>query len=282
MIMKRLTYISIAIILFVSSCTERIDIELDETYTRLVVNGTITTDTTSHFVILSTTTSYYYNEAPPAVSGASLEITDLAGNMITLNEISPGKYATPGDFYALPGQTYTLRIELLEEINGHRVYTASSTVNPINPIDSIALQYEPSWGENGFIIVNCYYQDPPTKDFYMFNIFKNEDMLTDTITRRFVSDDLFFNGNYTNGIGVGYLDQSYDRETLIPGDTITFQGCNISEEYYTFIWTLQQEAGFSAPLFSGPPANVKSNVSNGAVGFFAAYSVSYSSTVFLP
>jgi hypothetical protein len=32
----------------------------------------------------------------------------------------------------------------------------------------------------------------------------------------------------------------------------------------------------SNPLFSGPPANVKGNISNGAIGFFAAYTTSRS------
>ncbi len=116
----------------------------------------------------------------------------------------------------------------------------------------------------------------------MFNIFKNGEMLTDTITNRFVSEDEFYNGNYTNGIGVGYLDQSKEREVIRVGDTITFQGCSITEDYYNFIITLQSETGFQTPLFSGPPANVKSNINNGAVGFFAAYGVAYSSKVFQP
>lgn len=230
----------------------------------------------------ASSTGYYYNQAPPPVSGASVQITDLGGAQVTLSEVAPGRYATPAGFYATPGQTYTLRIELREEIGGHKVYTASSTAGSINPVDSIGLEYEPSWGEKGFIIVTCYYQDPPTRDFYMFNIFKNGVQLTDTIANRFVTDDTFYNGNYTNGIGVGFLDQSKSREMVSVGDTITFQGCNISEDYYTFIWTLQQEAGFSTPLFSGPPANVQGNISNGAIGFFAAYAVAYASTVYLP
>ena len=280
--MKKKFLIIPAFILLISSCTERIDIELDETYTRLVVFGSITTDTTRHFVDLSTTSSYYYNEAPPKVSGASVEISDDLGNVETLTEVAPGKYATSSGFAAVVGRIYTLRIELQEAINGHKTYTASSEVNQIFPIDSIGLVHQPDWGEKGFYEVTCYYQDPPSRDIYMFNIFKNGELLTDTINDRFISDDAFFNGNYTNGIGVGYLDQSDEREVLRPGDTVTFQGCNIPEEYFNFVLELQSETGFQTPLFSGPPANVKSNINNGAAGFFAAYSVSYSSKVFQP
>lgn len=269
-----------ALLLFAASCTERIDIQLDDTFNRLVVDGAITTDTTRHYVALSTTSSYYYNEAPPPVTGASLEISDDLGNAVNLTEVEPGKYATSPLFAAVSGRTYTLRIELAEQINGYKTYMATSTVNPIYPIDSIGLVPQPDWGEMGFYEVTCYYLDRPSKDFYMFNIFKNGEMLTDTIKYRIITSDDFYNGNYTNGIGVGYLDQSKEREVLRPGDTITFQGCNITEEYYNFIMTLQAETNFQAPLFSGPPANVKGNISNGAVGFFAAYGVAYSSKVY--
>jgi hypothetical protein len=280
--MRNLFLILTAVILIASSCTERIDIELDDTYTRLVVYGAITTDTTSHYIELSTTTSYYYNEAPPPVTGATVEISDDLGNAVTLTEIEPGKYATSPLFAAIPGRIYTLSIDLAIEINGHRSYTASTAINPIYSIDSIGLVYQPDWGEKGFYEVTCYYLDRPTKDFYMFNIYKNGELLTDTISNRLVTDDEFYNGNYTNGIGVGYLDQANEREVLMVGDTITFQGCDITEDYYNFIVTLQSETNFQTPLFSGPPANVKGNISNGAAGFFAAYGVAYSSKVFQP
>jgi hypothetical protein len=280
--MRKLFLIITAIVLIVSSCTERIDIQLDDTYTRLVVYGAITTDTTSHYIELSTTTSYYYNEAPPPVTGANVEISDDLGNVETLAEAEPGKYATSPLFAAVPGRIYTLTIDLAQEINGNKHYIATTGTNMIYPIDSIGLVYQPDWGEKGFYEVTCYYLDRLSKDFYMFNIYKNGELLTDTINNRFVTNDDFFNGNYTNGIGVGYLDQSKEREVIHAGDTITFQGCDITEDYYNFIVTLQSETGYQNPLFSGPPANVKGNISNGAAGFFAAYGVAYSSKVFKP
>lgn len=277
--MKKIFIIPV-ILLLLNACTERIDIELDDTYTRLVVYGVLTTDTTTHYVELSTTTSYYYNEAPPPVTGANVEISDNEGNVYTLNETEPGKYATSPLFAAITGHTYTLRVELEEAINGHSIYTASSTVNAINAIDSIGLVSQPDWGEKGYYEITCYYQEPLSRDFYMFNILKNGELITDTISDRIITNDEFFNGSYTNGIGVGYLDQANEREKLYVGDVITFQACNITEEYFNFIYALQTETGFQTPLFSGPPANVKGNIDNGAVGFFAAYGIAYSSKVY--
>ena len=276
--MKKLLYIT-GILTALWSCTERVDIDLDSTWQRLVVDGYITTDTTSHFIKLSKTTDYYYNQEPPAVTGAIVEISDNQGNTVRFDEQEDGLYYSPPDYYAETGKTYTLNIRLEEEINGYKDYSASSTVLDIYPVDSISLLYHSDWGTEGFYEVQCWYQDPVSADFYMFNIFKNQVLMTDTIDKRMVTDDLLYNGSYTNGIGVGWLDQSIEREKVNPGDTIVFQAAKITEEYANYIWTLQTEISFNTPLFSGPPANVKSNVSNGAVGFFAVYSVTYSSAI---
>jgi hypothetical protein len=114
----------------------------------------------------------------------------------------------------------------------------------------------------------------------MFNVYKNDTLLTDTLSKKQVVDDRFYDGGFTNGIGVGYLDQSKKSEKLRPGDVIKFQACSVTEGYANFIWEVQDEVSFNTPLFSGPPANVFGNLSNGAVGYFTTYPVLYASIVF--
>jgi hypothetical protein len=263
------------------SCTERIDIELDETYTRLVVDGQITSDPGSrHVVMLSESGSYFYNQPPPPVINAAVHVSDNDGEVVALSEEKPGHYYLPEGYHAVAGKTYTLEIQLEKEISGESYYTASSLTPSIGDTVYIGLQFQPDWGEEGFYVVQCYYWDPPETNFYMFNIFKNDTLLTDTISSKILVDDRFYNGGFTNGIGVGYLNQARPREKLRPGDVITFQACSVSAEYADFVWAVQQEVSFSTPLFSGPPANVTGNLSGGAIGFFATYSVLYASTVF--
>lgn len=265
----------------VSSCTERIDVELDDTYTRLVVDGQITSDAESRQkVVLTETTSYFYNQPPPAVTNADVSVNDNEGNSVLLSEEEAGVYYLPEGFTSETGKTYTINIELAEEIDGKSVYTASSATPNIGDTVWIGLQWEPDFGDDGFYIVQCYYYDPPGENFYMFDIYKNDTLLTDTISEKQVVDDRFYDGGFTNGIGVGYLNQSRKSQKLRPGDVITFKASSITEEYANFIWELQEEVSFSTPLFSGPPANVEGNISGGAVGFFASFPVMYASTVF--
>lgn len=271
--MKKLNIITIyALFLFITSCTERIDIDLKDNYTRLVVEGSITTDTTAHSIRLTKTSSYYYNEAPPIVSGANVSISDGLQQFI-LTEIQPGMYTTDSNVYATPGKTYILNITLSEPIGIQKDFSASSYLPPISELDSVDLVFHSDWAKMGMWEVKCYVQEPPTTDFYRFLIYKNNKLLTDSLNEWFVTDDKFFNGNYTNGASIAYLNQASNSESLQVGDQVTVEVNNISKAYANFLWDAQAEARGSNPLFSGPPANVKGNISNGAVGFFAAYSI---------
>lgn len=260
------------------SCTERIEIDLDESYTRLVVDGAITTDTMSHKVKLSTTSSYYYNQPAPAVTGALVTISD-GSQVFELKEDTPGVYLTEKSVFGVPGKTYTLSIKLAAAIGGYDSYTATSTLNSVAELDSISLLFHPEWSENGIWEVKCFVQEPPTVDFYRFLLFKDQVLLTDTLDEWLITDDLFFNGNYTNGLPIAYLDQGNPDEGLQPGDIITTEVNNIGNEYYNFLVEAQTELFGSNPLFSGPPANIKGNINNGGFGFFTAYSVTRSQAV---
>jgi hypothetical protein len=271
-------FISLILTFMVVSCTERINIELDDSFTRLVVDGAITTDTMAHKVILSKTSSYFYNQPAPMVTGAQITITD--GELtFNLTEESAGIYLTQPSVHGIPGHTYTLKIKLPVEIGGYADYTAISMLNPVNPLDSINMTFQPGYSEKGFWEVRCYAQDPPSADFYRFLISRNQKLITDTLYEWSVTDDRFFNGNYIKGAIIAQLDQSLAEYVLAEGDTVTAEMNSIGKEYADFIWDAQAELFGSNPLFSGPPANVKGNINNGAIGFFAAYSISRASVI---
>jgi hypothetical protein len=275
---KSTGFVILAISILISSCTERIDIALDKNSVRLVVEGSVTTDTMSHSVVLTETSDYYYNKSAPRVTGAIVEISD--GHMVFgLHEDSPGLYKTDPSFHGVAGMTYTLDIRLAEPVGGHTQYSASATLFPVSSLDSVSLDFQPEWSDNGIWVVKCYVQDPPTVDYYRFLIAKNGRMLSDSLGEWFVTDDKFFNGNYASGAPVAFLRQNREEEILNPGDIVTVEINNIGPDYAHFIWEAQSEIRGSNPLFSGPAANVKGNISNGAIGFFAAYSVSRNKSV---
>jgi hypothetical protein len=259
--------------IMIFSCTEKIDIELDESSVRLVVEGSVTTDTMAHKIILTKTTSYFYNQESPYVTGASVSITEGERD-IQLLEKEPGVYYTDSTFYGLEGLKYTLNITFTSPVGGHTEYSAFAYMNNTVRIDSANLIFHPEWSDSGFYEVQCYLKDPPTDDFYRFLIYKNDKILSDTLDEWFVTDDRFFNGSYIKGAGVAFLDQGSENEKLKAGDEVTLELNCLEQGYAGFIWEAQSELRGSNPLFSGPPANVKGNINNGAIGFFAAYTTS--------
>ena len=286
---KNITTLLILIIIFISACSERVDIDLnDENNKRLVLYGYITTDTMKHQISLTYSADYFFNNPPQPVLNAQVTIEEWnndKSSLIRVIELDPsgqndGIYHTRNTTYAKEDHYYKC-IAIVDDPDIGGTYTAESYCPPISRTDlEIELEFEPDWGDDGFIVVKCYYQDPPTREWYLFNIYKNGILLTDSLSEKSVTDDEFYNGGYTNGIGVGFLNQSREDEKVRFGDTIKFQAGSIPENYANFIWEAQAEIQFNTPLFSGPPANISSNINNGAIGFFSAFSTAYASTVY--
>jgi len=278
MIRKILYFILIAT---AAACTEKIDVKLDTTYSRLVVDGQIQSDTGTYLVALTQSADYFSNEPVPRVVNATISIND-GQNTFVLHETQKGIsgiYETDSNFAGKTGKTYILNIELQEEIAGNTSFEAASYLPTVTHLDSISAQFHPEWGRNGIWTVKLWAQEPGDEvNYYLFNLYRNGKLLTDTITKKVISDDKFYNGSYMNGVDVVYLNNEHPWETIYPGDTIMLQMSGITKEYFDFIDEVKQ-SGFNIPFFSGPPANVKGNVNNGGVGFFSAFSNSYAKTL---
>jgi len=261
--MKKLIYILIVVLAFVSSCTEPYDVTLDSTHIRLVVQGSISDIRKAHQVSLTKSADYFSNRPADRVTGATVTISD-GENIFNLNEISDGLYETD-TMAGVFGKTYTLTISTEGE-----VYTSSCYLNYCAPIDSIHFGYY-DFGENSkdttvYILLNAL--EPATPDnYYLWNVYKNGILESDTLHEVIFSDDIFVNGNYMYDVMVQWL------ESAKAGDTVTLEMQAITEEYFDYINQVLAVTVWNSGPFGGPPANPKGNISNGAMGFFLAYSV---------
>lgn len=258
-----------------ASCTEIIEIDLDSTYRRLVVNGSISSDSLHHQVELSTSSDYFFNMSSPKVEDALVEF-EYGNTRIQLieHDTIPGLYLTPQAFRGVPNTTYQLHISQVDvdEDGIFDTFHASSTMPPVAQLDSIQLTYFLTPFVSGYQ-VSMYGQDPPTREWYSYKIWKNSDLLTDTLSKYSVQPDDFYNGTYIYGLPIGFLWEGDPREALQPGDTVTFELQSVEQAYYNFVLDAQLEIMGNNPLFSGPSANVRSNIDNGGKGIFATYSV---------
>jgi len=252
----------IALLVF-SACSEQIELELNTGNTRLVVEGQITDRPGSYGVRLSLSTSYFYNEAPPAVEDAVVSLSDGSQQWL-LSQDSPGYYALPEGFAGEAGHTYHLSIAWQGE-----TYEASSQMLPAPMVDSLSLLPHPALPGRDFLMVH--FQDPPgTQDFYVYYVYLNGVLLTDSINEVLSSDDQGLNGQAIST--PVYLLEAGD-EAPVAGDVLRVEQYRVSEAYYQFLIALRRNQGTTGGPFAGPPANVPGNLSKGALGFFLAASV---------
>lgn len=276
MIKARINIVLIfSIMILPMSCVEIIDIELDSTYRRLVVYGEISTDSVRHTIELSSTTDYFYNQAPPPVKNASILIT-FNDTVIILTESAthPGTYQTPNAFRGVPGTTYYLDIADvdIDEDGITEQYNAETTMPVIARADSISLIRFITPFFSGFQVA-LWSPEPPGVHYYNYKLLRNGMLINRNLSDFTVQTDEFFSNNYISGVPVGFLNDDDPAEFILPGDTVALEINSITREYYDFITEAQNEIFGNNPLFSGPPANVSSNLTNGAVGIFSAYAV---------
>ena len=99
-------------------------------------------------------------------------------------------------------------------------------------------------------------------DYYLWRYFINGKLITDTLEKTTFASDEIVNGNYLYNFEMGFIT---DGAT---GDTLTVETNSITKDYYNFIISFFYETKWSSAPFAGPPANIKTNIDNGAVGYF--------------
>lgn len=270
-------------LLALASCTERIDLELDTTNTRLVVFGTVTSDFIRHVVELTTTSDYFLNESTPRVSGARVEVS-FERDTVLFREVDtlPGIYRSEKAFRGNPGTTYHLKISQvdMDQDGKGEIYESFATMPGGFSLDSIQLEYFTSYFVSGYQMY-IFARDPAsTRDWYSLRYYRNGQPVNDTLWDYSVQSDDFYNGNYLfYGVPVAFFTDDDPVSVLVPGDTLTLELQSVEEVFYDFVGDAQLEILGNIPLFSGPPANVVTNISNNAVGIFAAYSLQRASVI---
>lgn len=264
--------IGIISVIFAAACTESLDIDLNEgENNRLVVAGEITNEPGPYSVRLTRSTSYFYNQPAPAELGATVTISDGEQTFVLLDEDNDGTYWTDSAARGIPGRTYTLNIKLT---NGEE-YEAVDHMPIPNRFDTIYYEYTNE--EYGLTLPEYHYffyatftEQEGVDDCYMFYVYFNDSCYNS----KFEDVKWAFAGSRYDGCGLFENVQICDaNEDSIPKKPeARFDLFSVSTEYHQFIKDMSDETFGNATILQGPPANIYTNVSNGALGFFCARS----------
>ncbi|WP_179335589.1 DUF4249 domain-containing protein [Winogradskyella costae] len=246
--MKRLIYISL-VLSFLTNCEDVIDVDLNTTDPKLVIEASINyfknTLGNDQSIKLSLSAPFFDDTIPPA-NGASIQITDTAGNIFNFIEESNTGIYNNNTFIPIIDETYTLVINYDGEI-----YTATETLTSVVPIDYIEQNNEGGFsGED--IELKAYYNDPLGINNYYFFEFISDIPVIPTLS---VYDDTFTDGNEIFGF--------YTEEDLEQGDIVTIRNYGISSQFYDFMFILLQQGGDSGGgPFETQPATIRGNCIN--------------------
>lgn len=252
-------------LLFMLSCSEKIEWDLKyQEEDLIVVEGKITNEQKQHEVKL-TRPVFETNAIPVPVSGAVVEINDGQKiHVLTEDRSRPGIYMTSPDFAGEVKSGYQLRIG-----HGGQRITAIAFMREVTPFQ--------------FMLPVQVQTDPPLFEAYISNSDDGPAIVRMELDWSHVPGyDTLSDGenhaliyHYTlNSVDVNRI-FSPDREHVrFPPGTIVFREKeSVSREYEEFLRGVLSETDWRGGVFDVLPGNARTNLSEGAVGFFVATEV---------
>lgn len=241
----------ITLIFAAVSCTKVIDVDLNKTDPKYVIEGTILNNTTTQKVRITRTLNFDESTAFPVVDNAVVTVTDNLGVSGTFVSVGDGYYELLG-YQGIEGRTYNLTVT----VDG-KTFTASSTMPQLVTIDS--LYY------TEFVFVQDTFRSPVAahfdpagiQNYYQFHITRNGNKEEGV----YLLDDQFTDGN---------LDvQPLFIDSLEIGDQLTVDMFCIDKP----VWTYFNQLSVNTNGQGATPANPTSNISGGCLGYFSARTV---------
>ena len=262
---QKISFILLLLTLSVYSCTEKIQLELDEGETHIVIEAAVSNSIRNQVVRITRSSPYYDSLPAQPVSGAIVTISD-SSNIYNLVEIQSGVYVTSIIFGGIPGQQY----ELTVEIDG-QYFEASSVMPRVPTIDSIRFIADDE--DSQLFHIGLFAQENPLPgDFYFWGVFKDFIYQSNNITMLNYASDELINGSYFNGNSVQSVNSGL-------GNKITLQMASIPKDYFNYSVSVLKETVYNGGIFETAPANIQGNISNGALGFFFAYSETFKTQI---
>ena len=272
--------------LLYSSCTAPFEMKTAHSEPVIVIYGCLTEDTIYQTIRVSVSSPYFELQPNQPVSDAIVLIQSSDGQTIELVETrEKGMYRTVYPMAATADVTYNLSVQADIARTGYmKLYDATATMQRPFPVDSIGIRTMTIMGFKHYNI-SLYAQEAPGPDYYYAYSIINDTLISNRISRSIVFSDYGIDGQYMDGLPLMQFEDSEneyfsnrDNENDIPynvvqqGDKITICISLIERGFYDFIEQCQSERRGENPFFGGPASNITTNISNGGVGYFAAFS----------
>ncbi len=290
----------LALFLF-TSCEKELNIPLQASEPKLVVEGSISTDQQPYLILTKSIGFFAKIDLNTAefVQDAEVFVTDLTVN----KKIQLKSFVSPlFTFYSIestdPEYNHFQKgiVEHIYQLDikyENQIYTAVAKIPNNVGLDSLYFEPNSSFNDTLFSL-KAVYSDPDTLgNFYKYftkrvGINIKDSSFLEPFSSRF--DDTYINGqkNLPYDLFLGFTDtDTVDNEFAEGrvfaniGDTVTIKLSAMDRGVYNFWKTLEFAAGSIGNPFAAP-IQVQTNVSNDALGIWAAYNNKYKTVINKP
>jgi len=267
--MKNILFILFSLFLL-HSCEKEIDLDLEDESGNIVIEGNITNESGPYVVRITKSVGFTQPNQYPVIAGAQVSVSDNTGQSETLVYMGNGKYQS-SVLTGVPGRTYTLKV-----VAEGKEYTAKSTMPaPVN-LEGLVQDSFDFGGQTNYTLLPVFTDPSLLGNRYLFSFTVNSSQ-----------NKLFevFSDNVNNGIPNQrplFLPNDQDDAqypAVVAGDTIYVEMNCIDSSIFTYYNALLDILYGEGSGAGVTPSNPPSNITNGALGYFSAHTVSKKNVV---
>lgn len=240
-----------------SSCEKVVDIDINDSDPKIVIEANVFNGDDDCLVRISKTGSYFSNEPLQMVSKAKITLSD-AITEYSYTEIEEGVYKLNKIGRLIP-TLYKIKVNIDGEI-----YEAKSQMPAAIPINYLVSEYQ-SGGtieKTGYQISFGFHDPEDDTNYYRVKYLLNGKLQSAPGDYYLIKDELF-NGN---SVQMELFGERFEEQ-----DTVTIELMSIDKTSY-YYFSVLADLVREESIGSAAPANPPGNFDNGALGYFSAWS----------
>ena len=255
------------LILLFTACEKKMEWELNNINNNsIIVEGIITNENKQHEIKLTKPVSNL-NERPENVSGATVLVYDGSNTYFFVeDDNSPGVYKSENSFIGVINKFYSLKIRYND-----KTYKAGNYMIPVNLFTPLIYSFNP---DTSLYYISNVANVFSSEESAMWEILIDWSHLPEYsgTPEELTKAKLYYYTLKTIDINQVFAPE---KETVYfpEGAIITQRKYSLNQQHAEFIRSLLSETEWRGGFFDTAQGNVKTNLSNGALGYFGLCSV---------
>lgn len=255
-----------ALVFALTACEKGVILDLDQTESKIVIEGWVTDSVGRQFVKISRSEGFYTSGKTPRVTNATVMVADDMGTVHNYIH-NPNNHPDSAGYYLpeVPFTGQTGHVYYLTAVIDGQTYEAQDKLNPTVSIDRLEYRLDEDERDDPkdagrFYEVLIFAKEPQeTRDYYLFKFYRNGALSYDEESDIYFTDDELI-GEEIDGIA--------GASFYALNDIAKVESYSLSREAFIFYRDLQKVLNNDGGMFNPPAADPRSNISNGALGFF--------------